>query len=58
MRKDQADIVQSTLRLPRAVSVRIKHVAVDKNLSMQEAILEAILEYCRKAERERKSGKP
>ena len=57
MKKGKADIVQSTLRLPRAISVRIKHIAVDKDLSMQQAIQEAILLYCRKVESERKGGK-
>jgi len=53
MKKGKADIVQSTLRLPRAISVRIKHVAVDKGISMQQAVQKAIVEYCRKVEAER-----
>jgi hypothetical protein len=57
MKKGKADIWQGTLRLPRAVAVRIKHVAVDRGISMQQAIQEAILYYCRELERERKGGK-
>ena len=44
--KTKADIVQSTLRLPRALWVRINKLAATKNLSMQQAVQEAIVEYC------------
>jgi hypothetical protein len=54
MKKAKSDIVESTLRLPRAISVRIKHAAELQNLSMQQAIQQAILDYCRKLEGERK----
>jgi hypothetical protein len=57
MKKGKPDVVESTLRLPRAISVRIKHAAAYQNLSMQQAIQEAILDYCRKKEAERKGGK-
>jgi len=46
--KTKADIVQSTLRLPRAIWVRINHIAALKNLSMQQAVQQAIVEYCRR----------
>jgi len=49
-RNAKADVVQSTLRLPRPIWVRINHIAAFKNLSMQQAIQEAIVEYCRKEE--------
>jgi hypothetical protein len=52
-REAKADIVQSTLRLPRPLWVRINQIASYKNLSMQQAVQEAILEYCR---RESKKG--
>jgi hypothetical protein len=57
MKKAKPDIVESTLRLPRAISVRIKHIADSQNLSMQQAIQAAILDYCRKVELEQKGGK-
>jgi predicted DNA-binding ribbon-helix-helix protein len=44
----RADVVQSTLRLPRALWVRINHIAAAKNLSMQQAVQQAIVEYCRR----------
>jgi predicted DNA-binding ribbon-helix-helix protein len=47
-RKAKADVVQSTLRLPRALWVRINHIAAYKNLSMQQAVQQAIVEYCRR----------
>jgi len=50
MKKAKADVVQSTLRLPRALWKRINHRAALKNLSMQQAVQEAIVEYCRRAE--------
>jgi hypothetical protein len=53
MKKGKTDIVQSTLRLPRAIWVRINRIAAEKNLSMQQAVQEAVLEYCRKVEAER-----
>ena len=53
VKKSKADIVQSTLRLPRALWVRINHIAAYKNLSMQQAVQEAIFEYCT---RESKKG--
>ncbi len=56
-KKQKADIVQSTLRLPRALWVRINHIAAYKNLSMQQAVQEAIVDYCRKFDREQKGGK-
>jgi hypothetical protein len=48
-RKAKPDIVQSTLRLPRALWRRINNVAAINNLSMQQAVQEAITEYCRRA---------
>jgi hypothetical protein len=48
MKKGKADVVQSTLRLPRALWVRINRIAASKNLSMQQAVQEAIVEYCRR----------
>jgi hypothetical protein len=48
MKKGKADIVQSTLRLPRAIWVQINRIAADKNLSMQQAVQQAIVEYCRR----------
>jgi hypothetical protein len=53
MKKGKADIVQSTLRLPRAIWVRINTIATRKNLSMQQTVQQAIVEYCR-----REGGKP
>lgn len=46
-RNAKADVVQSTLRLPRPLWVRINHIAAFKNLSMQQAVQEAIVQYCR-----------
>ncbi len=46
-RNAKADVVQSTLRLPRPLWVRINHIAGAKNLSMQQAIQEAVVQYCR-----------
>jgi predicted DNA-binding ribbon-helix-helix protein len=57
MRKAKADVIQSTLRLPRAIWQRINHIAAYKNLSMQQAIQEAVLDYCRKFTNERKGGR-
>jgi predicted DNA-binding ribbon-helix-helix protein len=57
MRKGKADVVQSTLRLPRALWVRINHIAASKNLSMQQAVQEAIVEYCRREAEPKKGGK-
>jgi hypothetical protein len=57
MKKAKADVVQSTLRLPRAIWVRINQVAEYKNLSMQQAIQEAVLDYCRKFTNEQKGGR-
>jgi hypothetical protein len=54
MKKGKAGVVQSTLRLPRAVHVRITHLAARKNLSMQQAVQEAIVEYCRRESEGRK----
>jgi hypothetical protein len=48
MKKGKADVVQSTLRLPRALWTRINHIAAAKNLSMQQAVQEAVVEYCRR----------
>lgn len=45
-RNVKADIVQSTLRLPRPLWVRINQIAASKNLSMQQAVQEAVEEYC------------
>lgn len=56
-RKTKADIVQSTLRLPRAIWRRITQRAALKNLSMQQAVQEAIVEYCRREEEAEKGGK-
>ncbi len=46
--KPQEEIVQSTLRIPRALWKKINHIAVDKGLSMAQAVLEAIKEYCKR----------
>jgi hypothetical protein len=54
-RKAKADVVQSTLRLPRALHVRITSIALRKNLSMQQAIEAAVWKYCR--EENTKGGK-
>jgi hypothetical protein len=48
MTKAKADVVQSTLRLPRALWVRINQIAKYKNLSMQQAVQQAVVEYCRR----------
>ena len=56
-RKGKVDVVQTGLRLPRAIWKRISHRAAVKNLSMQQAIQEAIVEYCRRAEEIEKGGK-
>jgi predicted DNA-binding ribbon-helix-helix protein len=48
MKRGKSDVVQSTLRLPRALWVRINHIAARRNLSMQQAVQEAVVEYCRK----------
>jgi predicted DNA-binding ribbon-helix-helix protein len=48
MKKARGDTIQSTLRLPRPLWVRINHIAAAKNLSMQQAVQEAIVEYCRR----------
>lgn len=53
MKKAKGDVIQSTLRLPRPLWVRINHIAASKNLSMQQAVQQAIVEYCR-----REGGKP
>ncbi len=45
-RKAKASIVQSTLRLPRPLWVRINRIATQRNLSMQQAVQQAITEYC------------
>jgi hypothetical protein len=57
MKKGKPDVVQTTLRLPRAIWTRITHRAALKNLSMQQAIQEAVVEYCRRAEEAEKGGK-
>jgi hypothetical protein len=48
--KPSEEIVQSTLRLPRPLWRKINHIAVDKRLSMAQAVLEAISEYCKREE--------
>lgn len=55
MKKGKQDVIQSTLRLPRTLWVSINHIAASKNLSMQQAVQQAIVEYCRK-ERELAKG--
>ncbi len=57
MKKGKSDVVQTTLRLPRAIWRRITQRAALKNLSMQQAIQEAIVEYCRQAEETEKGDK-
>jgi hypothetical protein len=57
MRKAKANVIQSTLRLPHALWVRINRRAALKNLSMQQAVQEAIVEYCRRAEEAEKEGR-
>ncbi len=42
------EIIQSTLRLPRPLWEQINHVAVDKRLSMAQAVIQAITEYCKR----------
>ena len=51
-RKAKAKVVQSTLRLPRPLWALINQIATRKNLSMQQAVQQAITEYC-----EREGGK-
>ena len=58
MKKGKADVVQTSIRLPRAIWRRITHRAALKNLSMQQAVQEAIVEYCRRAEESEKGGRP
>jgi hypothetical protein len=53
MKKGKPDVIQSTMRLPRALWVRINRIAAEKNLSMQQAVQEAIVDYCRKSDAER-----
>jgi hypothetical protein len=53
MKKGKPDVVQSTMRLPRALWVRINRIAAEKNLSMQQSVQQAIEDYCRKIEAER-----
>jgi hypothetical protein len=40
------EVVSSTLRLPRELWTRINHIAVDKRLSMAQAVIQAVAEYC------------
>ena len=42
------EIIQSTLRLPRPLWEQINHIAVDKRLSMAQAVIQAITEYCKR----------
>ena len=46
--KPQEEIIQSTLRLPRPLWEKINHIAVDKRLSMAQAVIQAISEYCKR----------
>jgi len=57
MKKGKPDVVQTTLRLPRAIWKRINQRAALKNLSMQQAIQEAVVEYCWRAEEAEKGGR-
>jgi predicted DNA-binding ribbon-helix-helix protein len=52
-KKPKGVIIQTSLRLPRPLWVRITRIAVEKNLSMAQAVQEAVVEYCRKIEAER-----
>jgi hypothetical protein len=49
--KKKKEVVSSTLRLPKTLSKEIKHVAIEKNLSMQQTIIRAIVAYCERVER-------
>jgi len=44
----QEEIIQSTLRIPRSLWTQINHIAVDKRLSMAQAVIQAIDEYCKR----------
>jgi hypothetical protein len=52
--KPKEEIIQSTLRLPRPLWERINHIAIDKRLSMAQAVVQAVSEYC---DRETKGAK-
>jgi len=56
-RKAKGDTVQSTMRLPRALWRHITHIAAFKNLSMQQAVQQAVEDYVRKFVDEQKGGK-
>jgi hypothetical protein len=45
------EVHTSTLRLPVSLWQRINHLAIDKRLSMTQAIMFAIEEYCDRAEK-------
>lgn len=42
------EIIQSTLRIPRPLWEKINHIAIDKRLSMAQAVIQAITEYCKR----------
>ncbi len=44
--KPKEEIIQSTLRIPRSLWTKINHIAVDKRLSMAQAVIQAIDEFC------------
>ncbi len=46
MKKGKEEIIQSTLRIPRSLWTKINHIAVDKRLSMAQAVIQAIDEFC------------
>lgn len=50
-RKPKEEIIQSTLRLPRPLWEKINHIAIDKRLSMAQAVVQAISEYCEREAR-------
>jgi predicted transcriptional regulator len=52
-RQSKEEIVQSTMRLPRSLWERINHLAIDKRLSMSQAVVDAVEQYC---DRETKKG--
>jgi hypothetical protein len=37
--------VQLNVRIPLSVRIRIRHIAIDKGLELQEVVLDAINEY-------------
>ncbi|HXP69654.1 MAG TPA: ribbon-helix-helix protein, CopG family [Candidatus Dormibacteraeota bacterium] len=46
--KSAEEVVNSTLRLPRPLWEQINHIAIDRRLSMAQAIIQAVAEYCKR----------